>query len=692
MSNRKNRLAFEVIYLKFNLMGNCLQSKNTKSNDNARKIESLQNSQNSEFLNENNNLIINEEIHKTNKNNTNCGEKIKNKINLDLYQILHEISSDIKAIKENESKFENVERNNHCFNSVPIYNGDFVLEQMKNEWLEKEKKKFKNQIKSEIKGNLILPEIKNLKSEIEKINEINSTNNIKIGEQFKNEINNLKKYFDIEKEKIEKENNTKIENLTKQNENEIKSLKNEYKNKFEKLNNIFELKLSNLIEQNNINKKNFENYKNETQIEIVSLKEQIKNEKKEKENLKKQINEKFKKEIDILKNQIKELSEQIKIINNTLKQKTKKIIAESFENFGCTFTKLYQINKYKKQQELKKKLFLGKNFAKVGLNNIGNNCYINSVLQILKNIPKFTYNFFKLQNNTDTFLCSLKDLLINLCKSNISSFPPNEFKKYLGLECEKFTGNKQYDSTIFYISLLNIIAKKLNKPNNIKLRNFDMDKYKTKSKKDQFDIYKAHYLLKHSSFIHEFFYIFYSNTTNCESCQYSKELFQATNYLDFPIFSEKGPVKSLEECFKNFQEDKEIIDECSECDCKKLSQNFTIYELPPVLMINLKRVGENSSYFNEIDIPFQLDMSKIIEKNKINSIYELRGFIKHDGDENSGHNYSYCKNMFDGKWYEYSDAICTPIDGEPKLDKIFFLCYIEIGNDIDNVEYLKQII
>lgn len=109
-------------------------------------------------------------------------------------------------------------------------------------------------------------------------------------------------------------------------------------------------------------------------------------------------------------------------------------------------------------------------------------------------------------------------------------------------------------------------------------------------------------------------------------------------------------------------------------------------------MINLKRVGENTAYFNEIDIPFYLNMKKIIKNLKNNIIYELRGFIKHSGNEKYGHNYALCKNMFDDKWYKYNDSICSPIENVPKLNKVFFLCYIQIGNDVANIEYLNQII
>ena len=32
--------------------------------------------------------------------------------------------------------------------------------------------------------------------------------------------------------------------------------------------------------------------------------------------------------------------------------------------------------------------------------------------------------------------------------------------------------------------------------------------------------------------------------------------------------------------------------------------------------------------------------------------------------KNSGHNYAFCKNMFDEKWYEYNDSRCSLIDNQ----------------------------
>ena len=152
--------------------------------------------------------------------------------------------------------------------------------------------------------------------------------------------------------------------------------------------------------------------------------------------------------------------------------------------------------------------------------------------------------------------------------------------------------------------------------------------------------------------------------------------------MDFPLITIDGNlISSLEECFENYQKPKKIIDDsCPNCKNIEMIAIYIILEIPPVLIINLKRVGEQSIYNHYIKIPHQLDMGKVI-KNFINfspSIYELRGFIKNNGDEYSGHNYSVLKNMFDDNWYINNDNyICRCINESEKSNDIVFLCYIK---------------
>lgn len=650
-----------------------------------------------------------------------------------LLKSIQDINSNLINLNEKDRNFEYPK-------NIAVY--DNVINEMKSDYTKKKNKKFKYEIKNEIKNTFIKPimdnlqikekEITEMKSQIGELKKYILDSNAQTKKEFDLNIENLKNKnntlfeqftkLDLDKAKIiskydsnflnlnkqiesiksdiktlENKNQKEFQNLQKKIPNDINSLKNEINiniNKKEIENNS---KYENILKLNKENIHQIENLRKQFDSEVKSLKNELQNLENEQkkliisdENKGKELFE-LKQKINSNKRLIDNAIKEIEIINKNSKKKMTSIVNESFKKFNNIFQKNYSLKKYKTQKELKLKLFNHKNYARVGLNNIGNNCYINSVLQILKNIPKFTYNFFIMDEGSGKFLLSLKNLLLKTCFSKDSSFSPNDFKDNLGKENKRFSGDKQYDSTIFYISLLNIIQKKICKPNN-NYKKIDMNQYSNISLEEKFNIWKENYLSKNQSFIIDFFYIFYASEIQCKSCNYISQSFQCTNFLDFPLVSDKKQVKELEECFYNYQMIKTLLYECSECKKNNLTQNFTILELPPILVINLKRVGEGNANLNDIEIPFQLDMEKLIKNGKMSSIYELRGFIKHSGDEVSGHNYSFCKNMFDDKWYEYNDSYCIPIEGTPTLDTIFLLCYVKIGSDIQDINYLQKII
>ena len=712
------------------------KEKQIQNRDNIGKISIIDNDNCSNI----DNILMNQISNANIIQKGNSGEDFKSLLLNQLKDINTNLISLNSKDKVSDSEFKilkNLSKRFEHYNNNEIFYFDNTFEEMKYEFLKKKNKKFKSIIKNEVKNTLIKPILDALNDKDKEISEM------------KFQIENLNKYILENKNQMEKEFDKKIENVQNNNKCLLDQFKkhnvdmgniiNKYDDNFSKL--LEEIKKINLNIKNleNKNQKEIENVKNKIPYEINVLKKEITSnmDKKEIENnskfediiklckentseikkneleiksLKKSIencdseqkllkindesknkelkamNEKINSNKAKLDNAIKE----IEIINKNSKKNMISVANESFYKFNNLLQKQFALNKYKNQNELKLKLFSEKNYARVGLKNIGNNCYINSVLQILKNIPKFTYNFYLMDDNSGQFLLSFKKLLIKTCFSKDSSFSPREFKDNLGKENKKFSGDNQYDSTIFYISLLNIIQKKLYKPNNNYIK-LDMKKYENKSFEEKFKIWKDNYLSKNQTFIIDFFYTFYVSEIECNSCNHKTQSFQCTNFLDFPIISEKSEVESLEECFDNYQMIKTLYSDCSECNNKKLDQYFTILELPPILIINLKRVGERKAYFNDIKIPFQLDMEKIIKRTKINSIYELRGFIKHSGNENYGHNFAFCKNMFDDKWYEYNDACCIPIEGKPTMDQIFLLCYVKVGSDIQNVHYLKEI-
>ncbi len=703
--------------IKKSSMGNDIDCKKERKYKNKDIKDSLN-------IDSENNILKNDDILNTKiKKNI-----LENDFQNELIQGLKNINLNLISLNEKNSQINRKSNENidNC-NFYPYH--DYALDEMKSEFIKKKNKNFKNAIKNEIKNTFIKPILDELGNKTKEISE------------FKKLLENMNKNINDNKSKMEKEIDSKIEIVGKKTDNLYEQFENNkvnteknfqnYDNKFINLNktieninlNIKDVKSENKKEvenlqtkiSNNINKfkndiysdinskdiefnsklENINKFSKQNKSNIEEIKTQLKKleEKQQKlmildESKTKKINE-LNEKIKSNENQINNSIRQIDEINRNLKKNMQDVVNESFKKFNNLFQKNYAINKYKNQKELKLKLFSEKNYAQVGLNNIGNNCYQNSLLQILKNIPKFVYNFYLMNKNSDKFLLSLKNLFLNTCFSNRSSFCPDEFKSLLGKENSKFAGNNQYDSTIFYISLLNIIHKKINKPKINLKEALNMSLYKDKKLDEKFKIWKDNYLSKNKSFIIDYFYIFFTNEIKCDSCGYISHSFQCCNYLDFPIITKNGKIDNLEECFSNYQKT-QLIGECSECNEEKLYQHYILLELPPILIINLKRVGETKAYFNDIDIPYKLEMDKLkIYKNN-NSIYELRGFIKHSGNENSGHNYAFCKNIFDDLWYEYNDSYCSPIKGNPNLDKIFLLCYAKVGCDVQDILYLKE--
>lgn len=658
--------------------------------------------------------IKDEESYYLKIDNNTLNKKIEN-IEKQFFQFKKDSTSEINEIKKNnlfnenlnKSKFIEILNNidskfNSLNESIKRLNEKSISINNKFEDYKIKKKELKDNNNNLL--NKIFLDIEFLKKQIDEKNKTKSNTEFygDLKETYKNELIELNKEKESLKLVSEKLNLKYKEidiiniELKKRNE-EFKHQNEELKKQNTELKRQNEEMIKQNIELKNQNKKLIEQ-KEEIKDQNIELKRQNEKLIKQKEELKKQneeiinLNDKLKKQNNKIIKENTEITKQKEDLikkNEEIRSQNDKIETkkEGFKNLNKeTINEIENIKKVNEYYE--------KKYAIVGLKNVGNSCYMNSVLQILKNIPQFTYNIIKLKDNQDKFLIQLKNLFVNLCSPNITVFSPKEFKKSLGLEKSGkiFSGNEQYDSNIFYLALLNIIDKKLN---NKKIIKIDMSKYKGKTIKERQIIYKENdYSFKEETFIFDTFYIYFVNEIKCKNCKHLTQIFQKNNFFDFPIVTSKGNVKSLEECFDNYQKIKDVKDTCSECKSFGITHESILLELPPILMINLKRVGEQSVYYNDIEIPDILNIDKII-KNPIKistSIYELRGFIKHDGDEKSGHNYAFCKNMFDNKWYEFNDSICREINGKPNLDKIFFLCYIKAKNDNDNFDYLEGII
>ena len=218
------------------------------------------------------------------------------------------------------------------------------------------------------------------------------------------------------------------------------------------------------ILKNNEKKYNLDLNKKENEIKDLKIKfEKIEkkfNEIKEDNNNIKDQNVQLQKSLENEKNQ--------NFIYSTLIKKNEMIVNNYKKIEEIITNKKYIIKNREEEKEVyNNKIFNDDNYkknGKVGIDNEELNCYMSSVIQILKNLEKFSFKFLE-KKAEDNAIKSLQNVFSNLYYSKEKYVSILEFKKEFSKKYKKFEGKKNNDSTCFLIYLLQHLHKTFNQPN-----------------------------------------------------------------------------------------------------------------------------------------------------------------------------------------------------------------------------------
>ena len=316
----------------------------------------------------------------------------------------------------------------------------------------------------------------------------------------------------------------------------------------------------------------------------------------------------------------------------------------------------------------------------IGLQNIGQTCYMNATLECLSNIEELTvyilsYNFMASNPLTKPLSLFYWDLLRNLFFPNeevkkVKYFAPHFFKQIIGKN-PLFQGFHAADSKDLLFYILETIHDELNMPNNNINNNINYNNVNMSDKNQVFALFMNNFISNNNSIISNLFYGFFETSLQCLTCDTIKYSFQSFNIEIIPLikahqyklqkYNNNRPLNINDALESLAQIEKFVGDNMIYCNnCKGLREAIhqqKIFRTPKYLIIVLNRGKGNKDYQGEFEFSSELDLTNLVTDPSSPKKYFLTGVISHIGESgSSGHFIAFCRNQPRNFFHCYNDA------------------------------------
>ncbi|XP_005667490.1 ubiquitin carboxyl-terminal hydrolase 2 isoform X2 [Sus scrofa] len=333
-----------------------------------------------------------------------------------------------------------------------------------------------------------------------------------------------------------------------------------------------------------------------------------------------------------------------------------------------------------------------------GLRNLGNTCFMNSILQCLSNTRELRdYCLQRLYmrdlSHSSSAHTALMEEFAKLIQTIWTSSPndvvsPSEFKTQIQRYAPRFVGYNQQDAQEFLRFLLDGLHNEVNRVTvRPKSSPEGLDHLPDDEKGRQM---WRKYLEREDSRIGDLFVGQLKSSLTCTDCGYCSTVFDPFWDLSLPIAKRGYPEVTLMDCMRLFTKE-DVLDgdekpTCCRCRARKRCiKKFSVQRFPKILVLHLKRFSESrirtSKLTTFVNFPLRdLDLREFASENINHAVYNLYAVSNHSGTTMGGHYTAYCRSPVTGEWHTFNDSSVSPMSSSQVRTSDAYLLFYELAS------------